>query len=80
MNISESAVSWISKRSPSVHSVTVYMVEPNVKTQGYFLRKTMTTNEQGNPLIVRKPPKLERKDNLFRSGVLMFIVWNCCLP
>ena len=66
MRISESAVSWIHRRSPNVHEITVYMVEPDGKGQDYVLRKMMTTDHKGTTGLKKNPPKLERRDNLFR--------------
>ncbi len=66
IRISESAVSWIHRRSPHVHEIVVYMVEPDGKNADYILRRMMNTDDKGNPNILKKPPRLERKDNLFR--------------
>ena len=66
MRISESAVSWIHRRSPHVHDITVYMVEPDKQGADYILRKMMVTGHKGNTSKSKNPPRLERKDNLFR--------------
>ena len=66
MRISESAISWIRRRSPHVSQVTVYMVEPDGRNQDFVLRKMMDTNERGVAVAQKTPPRLERKDNLFR--------------
>ena len=66
IRISESAVSWIHRRSPHVTDICVYMVEPDGKGRDYILRKMMNTGRKGTPNILKKPPRLERRDNLFR--------------
>ncbi|XP_046544063.1 LOW QUALITY PROTEIN: EF-hand calcium-binding domain-containing protein 5-like [Haliotis rubra] len=65
--ITESAVSWIQRRSPHVTEVVFYMVEPDGKGQDYVLRKMMMTDNRGNPVQPENPARLERKDNLFRD-------------
>lgn len=67
MRISESAISWIHRRSPNINEITIYMVEPDGKGQDYVLRKMMVTDEKGMAQVKSKPDKLERKDNLFRD-------------
>lgn len=66
MRISESAVSWIQRRCPHVHEICVYMMEPDPKLQDYVLRKMMITDHKANAIVISNPPRLERKDNLFR--------------
>ncbi|XP_060077280.1 EF-hand calcium-binding domain-containing protein 5-like [Ylistrum balloti] len=67
LRITESAVSWIHRRSPHVHEITTYMVEPEGQEKDYVLRKMMTTDVKGNVVNMTNPPRLERKDNLFRD-------------
>lgn len=67
MRISESAISWIHRRSHSIHEITVYMVEPDGKGADYVLRRMMVTDEKGMAQVKTRPDKLERKDNLFRD-------------
>ncbi|XP_067682679.1 EF-hand calcium-binding domain-containing protein 5-like [Haliotis asinina] len=67
LRITESAVSWIQRRSPHVTEVVFYMVEPDGKGQDYVLRKMMMTDNRGNPVQPENPARLERKDNLFRD-------------
>ncbi|XP_069135004.1 EF-hand calcium-binding domain-containing protein 5-like isoform X1 [Argopecten irradians] len=67
LRITESAVSWIHRRSPHVHEITTYMVEPEGTEKDYVLRKMMTTDVKGNVINMANPPRLERKDNLFRD-------------
>ncbi|XP_041350309.1 EF-hand calcium-binding domain-containing protein 5-like isoform X2 [Gigantopelta aegis] len=67
MKITESAVSWVQKRSPHVHDLTVYMVEPDGRDLDYVLRKMMYTDNTKKLVQHSDPPRLERKDNLFRD-------------
>lgn len=66
LRITESAVSWIHRRSPHVQEIVTYMVEPGMDQSDYILRKMMITDEKGNVQNLLSPPRLERKDNLFR--------------
>ena len=67
LRITESAVSWIHRRNPHVHEISTYMVEPDSKDKlDYVLRKMMNTDAKGNVQNLINPPRLERKDNLFR--------------
>ncbi|XP_061179696.1 EF-hand calcium-binding domain-containing protein 5-like isoform X2 [Saccostrea echinata] len=67
LRITESAVSWIHRRSPHVQEIVTYMVEPGTDQGDYILRKMMITDEKGNVQNLLSPPRLERKDNLFRD-------------
>ena len=42
------------------------MMEPEAKLQDYVLRKMMYTDHKANAIVIKVPPRLERKDNLFR--------------
>ena len=66
MRISESAIAWVHRRSPHVHEINMYMVEPDGKGEDYVLRKMLNTDHKGHAHVISVPPSLERKDNLFR--------------
>ncbi|KAL8619155.1 hypothetical protein ACOMHN_019427 [Nucella lapillus] len=67
LRITESAISWIKRRSPHVAEIMVYMVEPG-NGDDFVLRRMMTTDSKGFPVHMEDPPvRLERKDNLFRD-------------
>ncbi|XP_076472921.1 EF-hand calcium-binding domain-containing protein 5-like [Babylonia areolata] len=67
LRITESAISWMKRRSPNVREIMVYMVEPG-KGDDFVLRRMMTTDNKGFPVHMKDPPvRLERKDNLFRD-------------
>jgi hypothetical protein len=66
LRITESAISWIKRRSLNVTEIMVYMVEPG-SGEDFVLRRMMTTDAKGFPIPMNDPPvRLERKDNLFR--------------
>ncbi|KAH3877790.1 hypothetical protein DPMN_001668 [Dreissena polymorpha] len=67
LRITESAVSWIHRRSPHVKEVIVYIVEPGEDGKDFVLRKMMVTDRKGSIQNIQQPPRLERKDNLFRD-------------
>lgn len=67
LRITESAVSWIHRRSPHVREIITYMVEPEETGKDFVLRKMMSTDKKGNIQTIQNPPRLERKDNLFRD-------------
>ena len=69
LRITESAVSWIHRRSPHVKEIICYMVEPEEGGKDFVLRRMMTTDKKGNIQNIQNPPRLERKDNLFRSVI-----------
>ncbi|XP_072164460.1 EF-hand calcium-binding domain-containing protein 5-like isoform X2 [Diadema setosum] len=67
LRIAESAVSWIHRRSPHVLEINVFMVEPDDKIDDFVLRKMITTDRKGTITVHDRPPRLERKENLFRD-------------
>lgn len=67
MRITESAISWITRRSPNVHEINVYLVEPDGRDTDYVLRRMMVAQgEKAEVQTFDTPSRLERKDNLFR--------------
>lgn len=68
LRITESAVSWIHRRSPHVKEIVCYIVEPGEESKDFVLRKMMMTDKKGSIQNMQNPPRLERKDNLFRYG------------
>ena len=66
LRITESAVSWIHRRSPHVKEIVSYIVEPGDESKDFVLRKMMMTDKRGAIQNMANPPRLERKDNLFR--------------
>ncbi|XP_033627840.1 EF-hand calcium-binding domain-containing protein 5-like isoform X1 [Asterias rubens] len=67
LRITESALAWIHRRSPSVLEINVYIVEPDEQIEDIVLRRMMTTDRNGNITVHENPSRLERKENLFRD-------------
>ncbi|XP_052802445.1 EF-hand calcium-binding domain-containing protein 5-like isoform X2 [Mya arenaria] len=67
LRITESAVSWIHRRSPHVKEIVCYIVEPDEESKDFVLRKMMMTDKRGAIQNLNQPPRLMRKDNLFRD-------------
>ena len=66
LRIAESAIAWIHRRSLLIKEVSVFLVEPDVKTREVVLRKVMATDSKAKAQVVKNPPRMEKKDNLFR--------------
>ncbi|KAF6030150.1 hypothetical protein EB796_011528 [Bugula neritina] len=67
LRITESAISWICRRSEFVHEINVYLVEPDGKDEDYVLRRMMLAQGEKDVKTFYMPSRLERKDNLFRD-------------
>ncbi|NXJ09216.1 EFCB5 protein, partial [Odontophorus gujanensis] len=62
------ALDWLYHRVPSIHTVSMYLVEPgNDQTCDYALRRMITTDSTGQKEIHTSPVLLLRKENLFRD-------------
>jgi len=72
LRITESAISWICRRSEFVHEINVYLVEPDGKDEDYVLRRMMLAQGEKDVKTFYMPSRLERKDNLFRLIVNLF--------
>ncbi|KAK3751766.1 hypothetical protein QZH41_013234, partial [Actinostola sp. cb2023] len=68
IRVAESAVKWILRRSQNVQNVNVYLVEPGVRpVDGLVVRRMMVLGHNGDVQRFNNPPRLNRKDNLFRD-------------
>ena len=78
LRITESAISWICRRSESVHEINVYLVEPDGKNEDYVLRRMMLAQGEKEVKSFDMPSRLERKENLFRwvnsTSILSFFM------
>ncbi|XP_042685902.1 EF-hand calcium-binding domain-containing protein 5 [Centrocercus urophasianus] len=62
------ALDWLYHRVPSIHAVSMYLVEPgNDQTCDYALRRMIATDSTGQKEIQSSPILLLRKENLFRD-------------
>ncbi|NXI49053.1 EFCB5 protein, partial [Chloroceryle aenea] len=67
LQLTVTALDWLHPRAPSIHAVTVYVVELGKdKTWNYALRKMITTDNTGQKEI-HSSPILLRKENLLRD-------------
>ncbi|OPJ78591.1 EF-hand calcium-binding domain-containing protein 5 isoform B [Patagioenas fasciata monilis] len=68
LRMAVTALDWLYPRAPSIHAVTVYLVEPGKdKTWDYALCKMITTDNTGQKEIHSSPVVLLRKENLLRD-------------
>ncbi|NXH16496.1 EFCB5 protein, partial [Bucco capensis] len=68
LHMTLTALDWLYPRTPSIHTVTAYLVEPGKdKAWDYALRKTITTDSTGQKEIHTSPVLLLRKENLLRD-------------
>ena len=78
LRITESAISWICRRSESVHEINVYLVEPDGKNEDYVLRRMMLAQGEKEVKSFDMPSRLKRKENLFRwvnsTSILSFLM------
>ncbi|XP_030318546.1 EF-hand calcium-binding domain-containing protein 5 [Calypte anna] len=65
LQMTVTALDWLYSWAPSIHTVTVYLVEPGEdKTCGYTVHKMITTDNTGHKEIHNPPVLLLRKDNI----------------
>ncbi|XP_068010616.1 EF-hand calcium-binding domain-containing protein 5 isoform X1 [Melanerpes formicivorus] len=68
LQIAVTALEWLYPRAPSIHTVSMYLVEPGKDKPGdYALRKMVTTHNTGQKEIHSSPALLLRKENLLRN-------------
>ncbi|KFV69547.1 EF-hand calcium-binding domain-containing protein 5, partial [Dryobates pubescens] len=68
LQIAVTALEWLYPRAPSIHTVSMYLVEPGKdKPWDYALRKMVTTHNTGQKEIHSSPALLLRKENLLRN-------------
>ncbi|XP_009076237.1 PREDICTED: EF-hand calcium-binding domain-containing protein 5, partial [Acanthisitta chloris] len=68
LQMAGTALDWLYPRTPNIHSVTMYLVEPGKdKTQDYALCKMITTDNTGQKEIHSSPVLLLREENLLRD-------------
>ncbi|KAK2537431.1 hypothetical protein Q9233_002735 [Columba guinea] len=68
LRMAVTALDWLYPRAPSIHTVTVYLLEPGKdKTWDYALCKMITTDNTGQKEIHSSPVLLLREENLLRD-------------
>ncbi|NXD81592.1 EFCB5 protein, partial [Halcyon senegalensis] len=68
LQLTVAALDWLCPRAPSIHTVTVYVVELGKdKTWNYALRKMITADNTGQKEAHSSPALLLRKENLLRD-------------
>ncbi|KAM6242200.1 EF-hand calcium-binding domain-containing protein 5 isoform 1-T8 [Porphyrio hochstetteri] len=68
LQMTVTALEWLYPRTPSIHTVTMYLVEPGKdKTCEYTLRKVITTDNTGQKEIHSSSVLLLRKESLSRD-------------
>ncbi|NXE61721.1 EFCB5 protein, partial [Calcarius ornatus] len=66
LQVAVTALDWLYPRTPSIHAVTIYLVEPGTD-KNYALCKMITTDNTGQKEIHRSPVVLLREENLLRD-------------
>ncbi|NXF34989.1 EFCB5 protein, partial [Nyctibius bracteatus] len=68
LQITVTALDWLYPRAPSIHTITMYLVEPRKgKTWDYVLRKMITTDNTGQKEMNCSPAFLLSQENLLRG-------------
>ncbi|NXK65875.1 EFCB5 protein, partial [Sylvietta virens] len=66
LQVAATALDWLYPRTPSIHTVTTYLVAPG-KDKNYALYKVITTDNTGQKEIHSSPVVLLREENLLRD-------------
>ncbi|XP_039418842.1 EF-hand calcium-binding domain-containing protein 5 [Corvus cornix cornix] len=66
LQVAVTALDWLYPRTPSIHTVTTYLVAPG-KDKNYALYKMITTDNTGQKEIHSSPVVLLREENLLRD-------------
>ncbi|NWX26801.1 EFCB5 protein, partial [Notiomystis cincta] len=66
LQVAVTALDWLYPRTPSIHTVTIYLVAPG-KDKNYALCKVITTDNTGQKEIHSSPVLLLREENLLRD-------------
>ncbi|XP_068066618.1 EF-hand calcium-binding domain-containing protein 5 [Anomalospiza imberbis] len=66
LQVAVTALDWLYPRTPSIHTVTTYLVAPG-KDKNYVLCKVITTDNTGQKEIHRSPVVLLREEHLLRD-------------
>ncbi|KAF2980195.1 hypothetical protein EK904_000009 [Melospiza melodia maxima] len=66
LQVAATALDWLYPRTPSIHAVTIYLVEPGTD-KNYVLCKMITTDNTGQKEIHKSPVVLLREENILRG-------------